>query len=33
MARITDGRIVEMWSVIDITRVLLDLGLPLPASD
>ena len=29
VARIVDGRIVEMWSVIDITRVLIDLGLPL----
>jgi predicted ester cyclase len=29
VARIVDGRIVEMWNVIDLTRVLLDLGLPV----
>ena len=29
VARIEDGRIVEMWSVIDLTRALIDLGLPV----
>jgi len=29
VARIVDGRIVEMWSVVDITRALIDLGLPV----
>jgi predicted ester cyclase len=28
--RVVDGRIVEMWNVIDMTRVLIDLGLPVP---
>ena len=28
--RVLDGRIVEMWNVIDMTRVLIDLGLPVP---
>ena len=32
VARVVDGRIVEMWSVLDITRVLIDLGLPVPAA-
>jgi predicted ester cyclase len=33
VARVEDGRIVEMWSVMDITRVLIDLGLPVPDGD
>lgn len=30
VARIVDDRIVEMWSVVDMTRVLIELGLPVP---
>ena len=33
VARIVDGRIVEMWSVVDMTRVLIELGLPAPTAD
>ncbi len=33
VARVVEGRIVEMWSVVDMTRVLIDLGLPLPTGD
>jgi predicted ester cyclase len=33
VARIVDGRIVEMWSVVDTARALVGLGLPLPAAD